>query len=133
MANINRDDLNREDLDPDRNPDAITGAPGSHPIGTGIGAAGAGAAANLPADLKAVFVDAPGATSYPIAGFSWIVAFRNQKNMMKGKELVQLLNYIVNDGQQFAEQLYYAPLPKAVRDRSAAAIKTIVVPGQSTR
>lgn len=30
--------------DPDRNPDPITGAPGSHPVGTGIGAAGAGAA-----------------------------------------------------------------------------------------
>ena len=29
---------------PDRNPDPITGAPGSHPVGTGIGAAGAGAA-----------------------------------------------------------------------------------------
>lgn len=28
----------------DTNPDAITGAPGSHPVGTGIGAAGAGAA-----------------------------------------------------------------------------------------
>src|SRR6186997_2081540 len=30
--------------DKDTNPDPITGAPGSHPIGTGIGAAGAGAA-----------------------------------------------------------------------------------------
>src|SRR6478735_5983071 len=29
----------------DRNEDPITGAPGSHPVGTGIGAAGAGAAA----------------------------------------------------------------------------------------
>ena len=28
----------------DTNPDPITGAPGSHPVGTGIGAAGAGAA-----------------------------------------------------------------------------------------
>src|SRR5918994_5183263 len=28
----------------DSNPDAITGAPGSHPIGTGVGAAGGGAA-----------------------------------------------------------------------------------------
>jgi uncharacterized protein YcfJ len=28
----------------DSNPDPITGAPGSHPVGTGIGAAGAGAA-----------------------------------------------------------------------------------------
>ena len=30
--------------DPDRNPDPITGAPGAHPIGTGVGAAGGGAA-----------------------------------------------------------------------------------------
>src|SRR5687767_4545104 len=28
----------------DMNPDPITGAPGSHPVGTGVGAAGAGAA-----------------------------------------------------------------------------------------
>jgi phage tail tape-measure protein len=28
----------------DTNPDPITGAPGSHPVGTGVGAAGAGAA-----------------------------------------------------------------------------------------
>jgi hypothetical protein len=32
------------DKERDRNPDAITGAPGSHPVGTGIGAAAAGAA-----------------------------------------------------------------------------------------
>ena len=30
--------------DPSRNPDPITGAPGSHPVGTGIGAAAGGAA-----------------------------------------------------------------------------------------
>jgi phage tail tape-measure protein len=31
--------------DPSRNPDLITGAPGSHPIGTGLGAVAGGAAA----------------------------------------------------------------------------------------
>src|SRR3954466_6598444 len=30
--------------DRDSNPDPITGAPGSHPVGTGVGAAGGGAA-----------------------------------------------------------------------------------------
>ena len=34
----------RDRNDKDTNPDAITGAPGSHPVGTGVGAAGAGAA-----------------------------------------------------------------------------------------
>jgi hypothetical protein len=31
----------------DANPDPITGAPGSHPVGTGVGAAGGGAAATV--------------------------------------------------------------------------------------
>lgn len=34
----------RREEAPDSNPDAITGSPGSHPIGTGVGAAGGGAA-----------------------------------------------------------------------------------------
>ena len=37
-------DLNRNDKDRDANRDPITGTPGSHPIGTGVGALGAGAA-----------------------------------------------------------------------------------------
>src|SRR5688572_16142025 len=37
------DKLNKN-KDRDLNPDPITGAPGSHPVGTGLGAAGAGAA-----------------------------------------------------------------------------------------
>ena len=42
MADTDRD--KRIPDAPDRNPDAITGAPGSHPVGTGVGAAAAGAA-----------------------------------------------------------------------------------------
>jgi len=42
MAN-DRNDTGRTDV-PDRNPDPITGTPGSHPVGTGVGAAAAGAA-----------------------------------------------------------------------------------------
>lgn len=41
---IDRDDNDQNKNNPDRNPDPITGAPGSHPVGTGIGAAAAGAA-----------------------------------------------------------------------------------------
>jgi len=36
--------VTREVRQPDANPDPITGAPGSHPIGTGVGAAAAGVA-----------------------------------------------------------------------------------------
>ncbi len=101
------------------------------PSPAGAAAAGAGAAANMPADLKAVFVNAPGDDSYPIAGFSWIILFRDQKDPVKGKELVDLLNYTVTQGQQFAESLDYAPLPKAVQDLDQQAIKSITFNGQA--
>ena len=94
----------------------------------GAAAAGAGAAKNMPADLKAVFVNAPGATSYPIAGFSWIIVFRNQKDATKGKALVDMLKYTVTTGQQNAAALYYAPLPNAVQDLDMKAIATIKLP-----
>ena len=97
------------------------------PSVSGAAAAGAGAAANMPADLKAIFVNAPGDESSPIAGFSWVVAFKNQKDATKGKELVDMLNYAVTTGQQFSEALYYAPLPKAVQDLSSQAIQSITV------
>ena len=46
MATRDENRLDREEnkAHPDRNPDPITGAPGAHPVGTGVGAAGAGAA-----------------------------------------------------------------------------------------
>jgi phosphate transport system substrate-binding protein len=101
------------------------------PSSAGASAAGAGAAANMPADLKAIFVNAPGDQSYPIAGFSWIIVYKNQKNATKAKELIDMLKYLVTDGQQFSEALYYAPLPQAVRDLDLQAIDTITYPGKS--
>ena len=99
----------------------------------GAADAGAGAANNMPPDLKAVFVNAPGDTSYPIAGFSWIVVFQNQKDATKGQAIVDLLKYTVHDGQQFAQALDYAPLPKAVQDLDDKAIASITVGGQPAK
>ena len=97
----------------------------------GAADASAGAANNMPADLKAVFVNAPGDTSYPISGFSWAVVFKNQSDKVKGQELVDLLNYTVTTGQQFAEPLYYAPLPKPVQALDQKATKSITIAGQA--
>ncbi|MGA7614506.1 MAG: phosphate ABC transporter substrate-binding protein PstS [Thermoanaerobaculia bacterium] len=101
------------------------------PTAAGAAAAGAGSASNMPADLKAVFVNAPGEESYPIAGFSWIIVYQNQKDAAKGKAMVDMLKYVVTTGQQFAEPLDYAPLPKEVQDLDLKAIATINVAGQA--
>jgi hypothetical protein len=65
-ADLDRD---RKITDPDRAPDAnrdpITGAPGSHPIGTGVGAAAAGAAATWAGAAIGAAISGPAA---PIGG-----------------------------------------------------------------
>ncbi len=96
----------------------------------GAAAAAAGAVNNMPADLKAVFVNAPGDATYPVAGFSWVIVFQNQKDAAKGQALVNTLKYVVNDGQNFAAPLDYAPLPKAVQDLDMKAISSIQVPSR---
>jgi hypothetical protein len=45
----NDNDIRNDKTDKSRNPDPITGAPGSHPIGTGLGAAAGGMAAGAAA------------------------------------------------------------------------------------
>lgn len=68
-----RDDADfRADIDDreqkDTNPDLITGAPGSHPVGTGLGAAGAGAAGAAIGSVGGPVGTAVGAVVGAVAG-----------------------------------------------------------------
>ncbi|MDI3316635.1 MAG: phosphate ABC transporter substrate-binding protein PstS [Bacillota bacterium] len=76
--------------------------------GASVGAAQA--AASMPSDLRALFVNAPGPDSYPISGFSWVLVDKNRVS----KPVVELLDWMVHDGQSFAKDLYYGPLPDKV-------------------
>ena len=90
-------------------------------------AASVGAVANMPADLKTIFVNASGDESYPISGFSWIIVFKNQKDPAVGRAIINMLRFVVRDGQQFAESLDYAPLPTAIQERDEKAIQSIII------
>jgi phosphate transport system substrate-binding protein len=67
-----------------------------------VSAAAAGFIKDMPADLRVEITDADGKASYPIAGFTWLLA------------IVNFLKWAVTDGEKYAKELYYAPLPKEV-------------------
>lgn len=88
-------------------------------------AAAEAAGAVLPAgdgDWSAVHIlDAPGANSYPIASFTYILVYKElynddtKMNKTAAEALVDFLWWIVHDdGQSYADELYYAPLPASV-------------------
>jgi phosphate transport system substrate-binding protein len=100
------------------------------PSVAGSTAAAAGAAANMPADGKALIVNAPGEAAYPITGFSWIISYKDLADANKGKALVDLFKYTITKGQSFAEDLVYAPLPQAVQDLDGKIISSLTVAGK---
>jgi len=59
-----------------------------------VTAAAAGIAQSLPAntDFRISIVDAPGAQSYPISSFTWLLVYQHQQDAVKGKKLVDFLN-----------------------------------------
>lgn len=59
-------------------------------------------------------IDGAGATTYPIANFSWALLYQKQSNEAKGEALKALFEYVVTTGQAQAGSLGYAPMPKNV-------------------
>ncbi len=94
-------------------------------------AAAAGAAKTMPADYRVSIVNAPGKDSYPIAGFTWLLVYKNQTNEAKGKALVQFLKWAFTDGQKMEAALDYARLPKPVVDMLEKTMRQINYKGKS--
>jgi phosphate transport system permease protein/phosphate transport system substrate-binding protein len=86
----------------------------------------AAAAPSLPAGdqpqswTNVTMVNAPGADSYPIASFSYLLIYKELgtnpglKDQDKAQNLVDFINWAITDGQQFAPDLGYVPLPEQV-------------------
>ncbi len=74
-------------------------------------AAAAGSLKKIPSDYRVSITNASGKGAYPISGFTWLLVYAQQGDSVKGKTLVDFLNWGLTSGQNYTEALYYAPLP----------------------
>ena len=81
----------------------------------GVTAAAAAAAPKMPADYRVSITNAPGATSYPISSFTWLL-IPTHGDAAKTQALKGFLTWMLDHGQSEANLLSYAPLPKQVQD-----------------
>ena len=97
------------------------------PSVSAVTAAAAGAAQTLPAntDYRISIVDAPGAESYPISSFTWILVYQNQSDAVKGKKVVDFLNWALTKGEADAAALDYAPLPSEMASKVKEKIAAV--------
>ena len=92
-----------------------------------VTAAAAAAAGKMPADFRVSITNAPGDEVYPISSFTWFLLYEDAQDKKQAKTMVDFLKWALTDGQKFAPDLGYAPLPKPVIDiemKALAQVKT---------
>jgi phosphate transport system substrate-binding protein len=90
-----------------------------------VTAAAAGAAKDMPADFRVSITDAPGKTAYPISSFTWLLIPSKFQDAGKRDALKTFLKWMLTDGQNYAESLSYAKLPKEVVLKETKAINNV--------
>ena len=98
-----------------------------------VTAAAASASAQTPEDLRVSITNAAGESVYPISSYTYILAYKEQKDGGKGKALVDFLWWAIHDGEQFAKDLQYAPLPPEIVKRAEAKVSSITSGGKPLR
>jgi phosphate transport system substrate-binding protein len=81
--------------------------------------------AQMPANLRAFVPDPAGPDSYPIATFSWILLHKRYSNPKTEEAVRNLFEWSLQDGQRYARELGYVPLPPSVVEKSLAAVKSV--------
>jgi phosphate transport system substrate-binding protein len=87
--------------------------------------AAAASVKQIPDDYRVSITNAPGKDAYPISSFTWILVPLKSADPAKGKVLKDLLSWIVKYGENEAEGLSYAPLPKNVVEKELKTIYSL--------
>ena len=73
-------------------------------------------------DLRVSLVNLPGAQTYPIAAWTYLLIPPHMQDCGKARALAGLIRWSLAQGGDVARQLHYAPLPEAVRGPALAQL-----------
>lgn len=98
-------------------------------IAPSLASTSASANVGIPSDMRVSITNTDAPDGYPICSFSYILLYKdlsyNIKSEAKAKAIVDLVSWIIQDGQQYSEALEYAKLPEAVVKKSLNLLKTV--------
>jgi phosphate transport system substrate-binding protein len=87
-----------------------------------VSEAASGAVKTMPEDFRVSITNAPGKNAYPISSFTWLLIPEKFKDGSKRDTLKNFVKWAITDGQNYAESLSYAKLPKEVVDKELKAL-----------
>jgi phosphate transport system substrate-binding protein len=89
----------------------------------------------LPDDSKIFITDTDAADGYPIAGFTWVIIYKDQnyngRSADRATKLLKLLWWNIHEGQAFAAPLNYAPLSKEALKTAEKILKSATYKGKA--
>jgi phosphate transport system substrate-binding protein len=81
----------------------------------------------MPPDFRVSITNAPGQGVYPISSFTWLLFYENPKDKRAARIMSDFMKWALTDGQKYAADLGYAPLPSEVIAMEMEALKKIRV------
>jgi len=79
-----------------------------------VSRAAAAASRAMPKDFRVSITNAQGKDVYPISSFTWLLVQDSPGDKHRAKMLGDFIKWALTDGQKYAPELGYAPLPKQV-------------------
>jgi phosphate transport system substrate-binding protein len=92
-----------------------------------VTAAASSAASQMPPDFRVSITNPPGKGVYPISSFTWLLLYESPSDKQRSKMMVDFMKWALTDGQKYAKDLGYAPLPEGVVQLEMEALKKIKV------
>ncbi len=98
-----------------------------------LAATTAACAVAIPDDTRVSLTDTDAPDGYPIAGFTWLLVYREQsydnRARVRAETLVKMLWWMTHQGQKYAEPLEYSSLPLPAVQRAEKLIRSITFNG----
>jgi phosphate transport system substrate-binding protein len=83
-------------------------------------------------DFRVSITNAPGATSYPISSFTWLLVRGDNPDAAKGRLIKDFLAWMISpEAQQMASELKYAPLPAEVATLVRTRLQSLKAAGRA--
>jgi phosphate transport system substrate-binding protein len=90
---------------------------------------------DLPSDTRVSLTNTDAENGYPIGSFTWLILYNELNVVCKterdAKALMDLLWWMIHDGQNLVEPLHYAPLPEEAVKKSEILLKSVKYNGKN--
>ena len=98
-------------------------------VAASLESSSAAAAIDLAADMRVSLTNTDSPEGYPISSFTYLLLYKDQfydnRTEASAKATISLVNYLIHEGQKYAESLGYASLPAAAVTKAEEILKSV--------